>query len=53
MNIASRIEGLCKTLGETMLCSAAFATEAPRPFRSVGSHAVKGVRDPIELFVPR
>lgn len=53
VNIASRIEGLCKTLGETMLCSAAFATEAPRPFRSVGSHAVKGVRDPIELFVPR
>lgn len=52
VNIASRIEGVCKQLGESLLCSAAFASEADTPARDIGSFELKGVAEPVSLCVP-
>lgn len=53
VNIASRIEGLTKQVGETMLCSAPFVAASKRPMRSVGDFRLKGVAAPMEVFAPR
>lgn len=52
VNIASRIEGICKQLGEPLLCSAAFASEASASVRNIGSFELKGVAEPVSLCVP-
>ena len=48
VNLASRIEGLCKEAGEEILCSAAFASccVATRP---VGSFRLKGFAEPVMI----
>ncbi|MCZ6861772.1 MAG: DUF427 domain-containing protein [Alphaproteobacteria bacterium] len=50
VNEASRIEGLCKTLGETVLTSSEFAQNVPDELRSLGQHSLRGVRDEEEIF---
>ena len=52
VNIASRIEGMCKQLDEPLLCSSAFASESGRNFRDLGQHALKGLSEAITLGAP-
>lgn len=52
VNLASRIEGFCKTLGEPILCSEAMSDDLGQHLRSVGTHAIRGMPHPIELFAP-
>jgi hypothetical protein len=49
-NEAARIEGLCKTLGGSLLVSDAVARHLEGEWRSLGEHALRGVGEPIELF---
>ena len=49
-NEAARIEGLCKTLGQQLLISAAFAHHSPLPLKSLGPHQLRGVGDTQEIF---
>lgn len=50
VNVASRVEGLCKSLGHQILATAAVANTAPDLFSSCGLHPIRGITDPIELF---
>lgn len=52
VNLASRIEGLCKLLGEAVLCSGAMGEYLGSELRSVGAQAIRGVPDPVEVFAP-
>ena len=52
VNIASRIEGVCKQTGEELLCSACFAAEADIGTRDLGMVDLKGVAGPVALCVP-
>ncbi|WP_234999602.1 adenylate/guanylate cyclase domain-containing protein [Roseovarius albus] len=50
VNLASRIEGLTKTVGSRILATAAVANVSPDLFSPCGSYAIRGLADPIELF---
>ena len=50
VNEASRIEGLCKSLGETVLTSSVFAQCIPGELRSLGQHTLRGVNEAEEIF---
>lgn len=50
VNEASRIEGLCKKLGEKVLTSRAFADGVQKGKRSLGEHELAGVKNSWELF---
>jgi adenylate cyclase len=51
VNEASRIEPLTKTLGQSILMTEAFARLHRDPaIRSLGFHALRGVREPREIF---
>jgi adenylate cyclase len=51
VNEVCRVESLCKTLGEPVLLTAAFARAADDPrARSLGWHPLRGVSEPAELF---
>jgi len=50
VNEASRIEGRCKALDQNILLSAEFARHCPGRLVSLGSHALRGVSAPQELF---
>lgn len=50
VNVASRIEGLTKTLGDQVLATAAVAQSSPQMFAPRGSHDVRGLNHPIEVF---
>lgn len=52
VNVASRIEGLTKTVGHKILATANVANAAPDVFSPCGPHAIRGLTDPIELFTP-
>lgn len=54
VNEAARLETLCAPLGAPILASRAFvaASATPERFVSLGEHALKGVRAPIEVFAP-
>lgn len=49
-NEAARIEGLCKTLDETLLVSEAFVDRQKDKWRDLGDHAIRGSQHPIRLF---
>lgn len=49
-NEAARIEGMTKVLGKLVLISEAVARVSPQPLIDLGSHALRGVRDPQRLF---
>jgi adenylate cyclase len=53
VNEATRLENLCKELGEPLLISETFARAAPGlrdQLRSMGRHRLRGVREPQEVF---
>jgi adenylate cyclase len=50
VNQASRIESMCKPLGQTVLFSNEFARHFPGKLVSLGVHALRGVSVPQELF---
>lgn len=50
VNLVSRIEGLCKRLGRTVLTSAALARSCADDLVSAGHHAVAGLTEPVEVF---
>ena len=52
VNVASRIEGLTKMLGEPLLCSEPFALASGLDMRALGSFPLKGVAEPIPVLTP-
>lgn len=50
VNVASRIEGLTKSIGHRVLATAAIAETNPEFFVACGLHEVRGLARPIELF---
>jgi adenylate cyclase len=51
VNLTSRIEGMCDTLGHSLLMSERFAKLLLRPgIIGVGRHRLKGFADPVQLF---
>ncbi len=54
VNLASRIEGLCKSLGPNILLSDGFAARCggETPLRSLGRHHLRDVVREVELFTP-
>lgn len=52
VNRASRIEGLCRPIGERILTSAEFAALCPVQLVSAGRHRLKGIDGEHEIFVP-
>jgi adenylate cyclase len=51
-NEVSRLEALTKTLERPMLASADFAKLLDEPWEDLGSHVVKGIPRPIDVFAP-
>lgn len=52
VNLCARLGTLAGTLGEQLVCSAAFAAASRAGMRSLGRHAMKNVAEPVEAFVP-
>jgi adenylate cyclase len=50
VNVASRIEGLCRELGCPVLISDAVAMRCTPPLVSVGSYALRGTASPVALY---
>jgi adenylate cyclase len=50
VNLVSRLQKLCRTLGKGLLFSAVFAREAGNPAISLGRHALRGTAEPQEVF---
>ena len=50
MNLASRLEGLCKPLGVEAVFSETVAAHTTE-LTAAGSHSVKGVADPVQTYV--
>ena len=53
INYASRLEALTKKFSRSLLCSNAFAANCEIKMLSVGSAEVKGIKQPVEVFVPQ
>jgi adenylate cyclase len=53
VNLASRIQGLCRPLGRSLLVSEAFARAAGADCEDLGLRAVKGVAAEVRIFSPR
>ena len=51
-NEASRLEGLTKPLGRTLVVSAAFARLVPLEWESLGRHQLAGLSERSEVFAP-
>jgi adenylate cyclase len=50
VNLASRIEGLTKTIGHRVLATTIVAKASPEHFTACGSHHVRGIAEPINIF---
>ncbi|MCR9135506.1 MAG: adenylate/guanylate cyclase domain-containing protein [Alphaproteobacteria bacterium] len=50
VNVASRIEGLTKTIGDRALATGAVAKHVPDLFVERGSHEVRGLTQTVEIF---
>lgn len=50
VNLASRLEGLCKPLGRTVLVSGALAAETEMPLIALGLHKLRGIASPCEVL---
>ena len=50
VNRTSRLEGLTKALGVQVCASADFNENCPQPMRSLGTHRLRGVPKPVEIF---
>lgn len=53
VNLVTRLEGLCRPLGRTVLLSGAFAAETTQPLIPLGTHALRGIAAPCEVFAPQ
>jgi adenylate cyclase len=50
VNLASRLEGLCRPLGRTVLISSAVANEASTSLVPMGTHALRGIATPCAVY---
>jgi class 3 adenylate cyclase len=50
VNVASRIEGLCRELACPVLISGAVAMKCTSPLVSMGSYSVRGSSSPVALY---
>jgi class 3 adenylate cyclase len=50
VNLASRLEGLCRPLDKAVLVSGAFAAETSAPLILLGEHALRGIARPCAVF---
>jgi adenylate cyclase len=50
VNLVSRLEGLCRPLGQPVLISGAFAAETGLSLISLGEHALRGIAAPCRVF---
>jgi adenylate cyclase len=50
VNLVSRLEGLCRPLGRTVLVSGALATETTTKLIPLGTHALRGIAAPCAVY---
>jgi adenylate cyclase len=50
VNLVSRLEGLCRPLGRSVLISGAVAAETTTPLVPLGEHALRGIAAPCPVF---
>jgi class 3 adenylate cyclase len=50
VNLVSRLEGLCRPLGRSVLISGAIAAETAAPLVPLGEHALRGIAAPCAVF---
>jgi adenylate cyclase len=50
VNLVSRLEGLCRPLGRSVLISGAVAAETTLPLVPLGEHALRGIAAPCTVF---
>ena len=50
VNLVSRLEGLCRPLGKTVLVSGALAAETDAPLIALGTHDLRGIASPCAVF---
>jgi len=50
VNLVSRLEGLCRPLGRTVLVSGAVAAATGAPLLPLGAHALRGIAVPCAVF---
>jgi adenylate cyclase len=50
VNRVSRLEGLCRPLGRSMLASAEFAAKTTRPLVPLGEHRLRGIAAPCAVY---
>jgi class 3 adenylate cyclase len=50
VNLVSRLEGLCRPLGRSVLISGAVAAETTRPLLPLGEHMLRGIPQPCAVF---
>src|SRR5262249_13270894 len=50
VNLVSRLEGLCRPLGRSVLISGAVAAETATPLVPLGEHALRGIPPPSAVF---
>lgn len=50
VNLVSRLEGLCRPLGQSVLISGAVAAETGMPLVPLGEHALRGIAAPCAVF---
>ena len=52
VNLVSRLEGLCRPLGRSVLISGAIAAETTMPLVPLGEHTLRGIAAPCPVFTP-
>jgi adenylate cyclase len=50
VNLVSRLEGLCRPLGRTVLISGAIATETSETLIPLGTHELRGIASPCAVY---
>ena len=50
VNLVSRLEGLCRPLGRSVLISGALAAETTTPLLPLGEHVLRGIAAPCTVF---
>ena len=53
VNLVSRLEGLCRPLGRTVLLSGTFAAETTQSLIPLGEHRLRGIAAPCAVFALR
>src|SRR5262249_60892399 len=50
VNLVSRLEGLCRPLGKTVLVSGVLAAQTQMPLVPLGTHVLRGIASPCAVF---